>query len=80
MKILKQREGVSLIIAVIFVSALMLASAGLAEVFIQSARERADSNHSDMSNYLAESVLEFARYEASEKGIGANITSKDFSD
>ncbi|MBI4994174.1 hypothetical protein HZC21_00810 [Candidatus Peregrinibacteria bacterium] len=80
MKIFKQHEGVSLIVATLFASALMLASAGLAEVMIQITRERADSNHSKMAENLVDSVIGAAASAASEKGVGANINSEDLSD
>jgi len=68
----KNTAGVSLIIAIIFVSAFLLVIAGLAEVQIRTIRNIANRESEAKARYLAESAQELANYWVTTKGVGAN--------
>lgn len=73
---MRKKSGVSLIIAIIFVSVLMLVTAGLAEVNLAAIKNRANKTWSDRAKDLSAGALELAYYFADGK-VGANATSED---
>lgn len=73
------KDGVSLIIAIIFVSAFMLVIAGLAQAQLNTIRSIGNREAAAKVRFLADSAAEFAAYWASTQGIGANSAGVDLS-
>lgn len=80
-KTLKDTSGVSLIIAIIFVSAFLLVIAGLAEAQISTIHAIGNRENEGKARYLAEGAAEHALLWAATHGIGANtIDDPNFED
>ncbi|MBI4994660.1 hypothetical protein HZC21_03385, partial [Candidatus Peregrinibacteria bacterium] len=72
-KIFNDNSGVSLIVATIFVSVMMLVAAGLAQVTIATIRNIGDFNFSEMTQYLAFGSSQIAGQFANDKPVGENV-------
>lgn len=75
--ILRKKSGVSLIIAIVFVSALMLVMAGLFEAQIFTIQTVKNHELEGKADYLEEGVKEIAGWYAANASLGANISSDD---
>lgn len=69
--------GVSLIIAIVFVSALLLVMAGLFEIRIRVIQAVGNRETEAKAQYLAESAVELASFWAATHGVGRNTTDAD---
>lgn len=69
----KNSSGVSLIIAIIFVSAFMLVMAGLFEARLRVIQAVGNREQEAKARYLAESAAELASYAAATHGAGWNL-------
>jgi len=67
------RAGVSLIIAIVFVSAFLLVIAGLTTAQLNTIRAIGNRENEAKVRYLAESAAELASYAASQHGAGWNL-------
>ncbi|MFA6521710.1 MAG: hypothetical protein WCT53_04985, partial [Candidatus Gracilibacteria bacterium] len=75
--ILRKKSGVSLIIAIVFVSALMLVMAGLFEAQLFTIQTVKNHELEGKADYLEEGVKEIAGWYAANASLGANVSSDD---